>query len=226
MITHRPPVQGTPEQQSLLCVHVWPYCAQGGPESGVPGASVVPGASGAPASGGGGGGGVTGGLQVPVVAPGGMLHDVPTQQSAVVVHAPPDEMHRPAPHTKGGEPAGLGTHGLSQQSALDAHAVPAGGAPASLQSRSDAAVQRGMPSRSCWQLRGCVCTVPAQQRSVALQDVTASRQMAPAGLHAWPLSQRPIAAPAALLQCTFVIAPPLTFVEPGAPGAPQQSLSF
>jgi hypothetical protein len=173
-----------------------------------------------------GGGGVTGGPQVPVAAPGGMLHDVPTQQSAVVVQAPPDAMHRPDPQTKGGMPDGFGTHGLSQQSALDAHAVPAGGAPASLQSRSDAAVQRGMPSRSCWQLSGCVCTVPAQHRSVALHDVTSSRQMAPAGLHASPLSQRPMAAPVALLQCTFVIAPPLTFVEPGAPGAPQQSLSL
>jgi len=50
--------------------------------------------------------------------------------------------------------------------------------------------------------------------------------MEPAGLHAWPLSQRPMVAPAALLQCTFVIMPPLTFVDPGAQGAPQQSLSF
>jgi hypothetical protein len=83
-----------------------------------------------------------------------------------------------------------------------------------------------MPSKSCWQLSGWVCTVPAQHRSVALHDVTASRQMAPAGLHAWPLSQRPMVAPAALLQCTFVILLPLTSVEPGAPGAPQQSLSL
>jgi hypothetical protein len=36
-----------------------------------------------------------------------------------------------------------------------------------------------------------------------------------------------MAAPAALLQCTFVIIiPPLPFVDPGAPGAPQQSSSF
>jgi hypothetical protein len=189
MITHRPPVQGTPEQQSLVCVHVWPYCAQVGPESGGVTAPSEPGPpsgepgppSGVPAS---GGGGVMGGLHVPVEAPGSMMHEVPTQQSAVVVHAPPDGMHRPAPQTKGGVPDGFGTHGLSQQSALDAHAVPAGGEPASLQSRSDSAVQRGMPSRSCWQLRGCVITVPAQQRSVALHEVTASRQIAPAGLHA------------------------------------------
>jgi hypothetical protein len=125
---------------------------------------------------------------------------------------------------KGGAPAGFGTHGLLQQSALEAHGVPGGGAPA-VQSRSDSAVQRGMPSKSCLQLSGCVCTVPAQHRSVALHDVIASRQMAPAGLHALPLSQRPTAAPAALLQCTFVICPPEMFVEPGAPGAPQQSLS-
>jgi hypothetical protein len=131
MITHRPPVHGTVLQQSLFCVHVWPYCAQVGPPSGV---GVPESGVGVPPSAGGGGGGGGGGVaQVPVLAPGGMLHDVPTQQSAVVVHAPPDGMHRPDPHTKGGLPAGFGTHGMSQQSALDAHAVPGATAPASLQ---------------------------------------------------------------------------------------------
>ena len=85
-----------------------------------------------------------------------------------------------------------------------------------------------MPSVSSWQLSGCVCTVPEQQRSVALQEAAASRQIAPAGLHAFPLSQRPTVAPAALLQWTSVDwpLPPSIFVEPGAPGAPQQSSSF
>jgi hypothetical protein len=61
---------------------------------------------------------------------------------------------------------------------------------------------------------------------VALHEFDARRQMAPAGLHALPLSQRPIVAPAFLAQCTSVDWPPETSVEPGAPGAPQQSLSF
>jgi len=62
--------------------------------------------------------------------------------------------------------------------------------------------------------------------SVALHEFVASRQIEPAALHALPLSQRPIVAPVALLQWTSVVcAPPLLLVEPGAPGAPQQSLS-
>jgi hypothetical protein len=50
------------------------------------------------------------------------------------------------------------------------------------------------------QLSGCVWTVPAQQRSVALQEFVARRQIAPAGLQALPLSQRPIVPPAGLAQ--------------------------
>jgi len=163
-------------------------------------------------------------MQVPFDAPAGMLQDVPAQQSAVVVHAPAVGTHDVPPQTKGGEPAGFGTHGLSQQSALDAQAVPAGDG-FFVQSTSLPTVQRGMPSRSSLQLSGCVITVPAQQRSVALHSATARRQMEPAGLQAIQLVHRPTVAPAALLHCTFVIMPPLTFVEPGVPGAPQQSLS-
>ena len=161
---------------------------------------------------------------MPFDAPGGMLQDVPAQQSAVVVHPPAVGTHDVPPQTKGGEPAGFGTHGLSQQSALDAQGVPAGGG-FLVQSTSVPAVQRGMPSRSSLQLSGCVITVPAQQRSVALHSATARRQMEPAGLQLSQLVHRPTAAPGALLQCTFVIMPPMTFVEPGVPGAPQQSLS-
>ena len=84
-----------------------------------------------------------------------------------------------------------------------------------------------MPSESCSQLSGCVWTVPEQQRSVASHDVVASLQTEPAGLQAWPWSQRPIVLPGSLAQCTFVgwPEPPSIFVEPGAPGAPQQSES-
>jgi hypothetical protein len=68
--------------------------------------------------------------------------------------------------------------------------------------------------------------VPAQQRSVASQEFVASRQIEPAGLHCSGWLQRPIVAPAALLHVTFVPGPPPTsFVEPGEPFAPQQSVS-
>lgn len=70
---------------------------------------------------------------VPFVVPGAMLHGEPAQQSAVVVHAPPGLMHAAPEHTKP-VPAAFGTHGLPQQSAPEAHAVPAGGGPFTLQS--------------------------------------------------------------------------------------------
>jgi hypothetical protein len=43
-------------------------------------------------------------------------------------------MHAAEPQTNGGMPAGFGTQGKPQQSALDAHAVPAATAPLILQS--------------------------------------------------------------------------------------------
>jgi hypothetical protein len=61
------------------------------------------------------------------------LHGEPAQQSAVVVQAPPAGTHA-LPQTNGGEPLGFGTQGLLQQSALVAHAVPAGGGPFAAQS--------------------------------------------------------------------------------------------
>jgi hypothetical protein len=171
-------------QQSPDCVHCCPYCAQ----------PVAPG-------GGGGGGFVVPPLvpplvvpasfpvtiplwpQVPLVEPSARMHGEPGQQSAVVVHAPPAETHAAA-HTKP-VPAGFGTHGLSQQSALVAHTVPAGGGLV-VQFTSLTAVHRGMPSESCLQFSGCCCTVPAQQRSVASHEFVERRQMEPAALHALP----------------------------------------
>jgi len=160
------------------------------------------------------------------VEPAVVEHMVPLQQSAVVVHAPPLGTHSVRPQTNGGVPAGFGTHGRLQQSALVAQAVPAAGAPFE-QSWSDSTVQRGIPSRSSAQSNGCCCTVPEQHRSVALHEVLARRQIAPAGLHEWPLSQAPTAAPGAFAQWTSVGCPdpPCSFVEPGEPSAPQQSLS-
>jgi hypothetical protein len=63
-----------------------------------------------------------------------MTQGDPAQQSAVVVHAPLVGTHFVAPQTNGGDPAGFGTQGLLQQSALDAQAVPAGGGPFAVQS--------------------------------------------------------------------------------------------
>ena len=83
-----------------------------------------------------------------------------------------------------------------------------------------------MPSVSSAQSSGCCCTVPEQQRSVALHEFDARRQIAPAGLQAFPLSQRPTVAPGAFSQRTSVLLPPPDeFVEPAEPSAPQQSLS-
>jgi hypothetical protein len=71
---------------------------------------------------------------VPCDDPGKLMQVSPRQQSDVVVHALPTATHEP-PHTKGGvPPAGFGTHGLLQQSAAEAHAVPAGGGPFAAQS--------------------------------------------------------------------------------------------
>jgi hypothetical protein len=72
---------------------------------------------------------------------------------------------------------------------------------------------------SCWQTKGFRLTLPAQQLFSALHDVVASLQMAPAGLQALPLSQRPTASFGfALLQLP-------TPVCPCTPPKPQQSAS-
>jgi hypothetical protein len=94
-------------------------------------------------------------------------------------------------------------HGLLQQSALEAQAVPAGGG-AAAQSTPVVARQRGMPRLSWTQFVLTVWTVPEQQRSVDEQENAARRQIEPAGLHLLPWSQRPTAAPAALLHVVFV----------------------
>jgi hypothetical protein len=73
------------------------------------------------------------GTQVPL-EPAGAAQRFPTQQSAVVVQAPPSATQRVEPQTQAGVPEGLGTQGRSQQSALEAHAVPGGGGPFALQS--------------------------------------------------------------------------------------------
>ena len=96
---------------------------------------------------GGGGGVFVEPPHVPIVDPGGMLHAMPAQQSAVVVHPPPDGMHAP-PQTSA--PLEFGVQGRPQQSALDAHVLPVN-ADGFVQSIS-AMRQRGMPSESCLQV--------------------------------------------------------------------------
>ena len=77
-------------------------------------------------------------MQVPFVAPTGITHGVPEQQSVVVVQVPPLGTHVPRQT--------LLTQGLPQQSALVAHAVPAGGGLA-VQS-TGLMRQRGIPRAS------------------------------------------------------------------------------
>ena len=129
----RPDVQGTLLQQSLLAEQSWPYAAQEVVPPvplAVPPVAVVPPAPAVPPEPGGG----VGGSQVPCVDPGTVAQLVPLQQSAVVVQAPPSGTQATLPQTNGGSPAGFGTHGMSQQSALDAQAVPGGGGPFAVQS--------------------------------------------------------------------------------------------
>ena len=154
---------------------------------------------------------------MPLVEPGAITHGRPEQQSAVVVHAPAEGMHFAETHTNGGVPAGFGTHGRLQQSALDAQALPTNVEGSAVQSTS-AARQRGMPRLSCLQVLFC-STLPAQQFALALHDCDCRRQIAPAGEHELPLSQRPTAAPEAFEHVTFDLSPS------GNVADPQQSLS-
>jgi hypothetical protein len=143
----------------------------------------------------------------------------PGQQSALVVQAPPLATQM-GPQTNAGAPGAddeLGTHGRPQQSALVAQACPARDPP-SVQG-SPFRVQRGMPRMSCWQTSGFWLTLPAQQLFSALHDIVLSLQIAPAGRHAMPLSQRPTGSLAfALLQLPVPVWPLM-------PSKPQQSAS-
>jgi hypothetical protein len=153
-----------------------------------------------------------------------MTQGKPGQQSAFVVQAPLVPTQTP-PHTNAGVPApasgvndGLGTHGRPQQSTLVAQACP-WREPASMQAIPPFIMQRGIPSKSCWHTSGFWLTLPAQQLFSALHDIDASLQIAPAGLHAFPLSQRPTGSPGLLLQLP-------TPVSPCTPPKPQQSASI
>jgi hypothetical protein len=132
------------------------------------------------------------------------------QQSAVVVQAPPASTQA-LPQMNGGVPAGLGTHGKPQQSALDAQALPSY-CVGSVQSIS-AAKQRGIPRLSCLHV-GKFSELPAQQLVLALHDVKSSLQMPPAGVHALPPSHRPIALLSIFAHSTLDLGPSGRVAEP------------
>lgn len=89
----RPPVQGTPLQQSALTVQIWPKSAhEPPPASGTVPASPPP----PPAS---PGGAPPHGPQTPWALPRAATQEVPGQQSALFVHWPHAETHEVALHT-------------------------------------------------------------------------------------------------------------------------------
>lgn len=192
-------VHGTALQQSAPVVHCWPYSAH------VLGVPAVP-----PS----GGGGVDP-PHTPTADPVGMTHGRPGQQSAVVVHAPPASTQA-SPQMNGGSPAGLGTQGRLQQSALDEHASPTR-VLGSVQSTL-VPTQRGIPRLSCWQAHGSVWFEPpglvTQQSAVALHDVEASLQISPAAAHTVPVLQRPTVAPVSFAHLTFVVSPSMRVALP------------
>jgi hypothetical protein len=136
---------------------------------------------------------------------------VPGQQSALLVHAPHAEMQRFGEHTYGGLSLAFGTHGAPlQQSALDAHELPA--------PTHWASAQRGTPTLSCLHVSS-VSQLPAQQSHDELHDIVASLHTSPLGLQPMGSWQIPIGSPPLLLQTTGLLDPP------AMPMAPQQSES-
>lgn len=150
---------------------------------------------------------------MPWVLPGAIVHAVPGQQSALLVHWLQAGTHCVPAQTNGGAPpgTGLGTHGAPpQQFALDAHAPPA--------ATHWAPAQRGTPTLSCLQV-SCVSQLPLQQSQDALQDIVFSLQTSPSGLQPIGLRHTPTLLGAVMTQVTGLCDPP------GRPAEPQQSLS-
>jgi hypothetical protein len=151
------------------------------------------------------------GPQVPEVLPDATSHAEPGQQSALLVHVPHLGTHAFWVQTYGGLPPGLGTHGVPlQQSALEAHELPG--------FTHCAPVHRGTPTLSCLHV-SCVSQLPAQQSHDELQDITASLQTSPFGLHPCGLRQMPTGPPPLRSHVTGLPDPP------GSPAEPQQSTS-
>jgi len=98
-----------------------------------------------------------------------------------------------------------------QQSALDAHACPG--------ARHAAPVHRGTPTLSGLHV-SLFSQLPAQQSHDALQDIVASLQTSPLGLHPIGLRHTPSGPPPEKSQVTGEPDPP------GSPAEPQQSASL
>ena len=98
-----------------------------------------------------------------------------------------------------------------QQSALDAHELPA--------PTHWAPVQRGTPTLSCLHV-SIVSQLPAQQSHDELHDIVASLHTSPLGLQPMGNRQTPIGSPLLLSHTTGLLDPPLM------PAAPQQSVSI
>ena len=151
------------------------------------------------------------GPQIPCVLPAGMEHDVPGQQSAVVLQAPHDGTHALPKQAKGGLPPGLGTHGAPlQQSALDAQDAPA--------STHCEKAHRGTPTLSCRQVSSW--QLPEQQLQVSLHDIWSRRQTSPLGLQPIGSRHTPTVDGAVTTHVTGLLEPP------AMPLAPQQSPSW
>jgi hypothetical protein len=150
---------------------------------------------------------------VPPSAPGSLLHVSPEQQSLAVVQLPPDPTHAGWQRRT---PLPSGAHGFPQQSAEEAHCVPAGGG--LVQSPTLIIRQRGILSESRWQhSSGWLLHVPffnpggSQQLLLTLHELEPpTLQVWPAALHALPFEHRPY------------LSEELVFEH----GTPQQSLSF
>jgi hypothetical protein len=149
-----------------------------------------------------------------------MAHEVPGQQSALLVQPPHAATHVVAPHTNEGEPPsgfGFGTHGAltppsgPQQSALDAQPPPA--------FTHCAGAHRGTPTLSCLQV-SIVSQLPAQQSQDELQLIVLSLQTSPLGLHETGLRQTPGVVAVAPWHVTLPWPAPAMF------GPPQQSSSL
>jgi hypothetical protein len=148
---------------------------------------------------------------MPWVLPCGTSHDVPGQQSALLVQPPHAWTQIDGEHVNGGLPLGLGTQGAPlQQSALDAHELPA--------PRHCAPVHRGTPTLSCLHV-SCVSQLPAQQSHDELHDIVCSLHTSPLGLQPMGSRQMPTGPPPLMSHVTGLFEPP------GSPVAPQQSVS-
>jgi hypothetical protein len=183
-----------PLQQSAAVMHVCPYCEQPDP---VLDELLVAGLQ---------------GPHTPLTLPIGVMQVSPSQQSALLVHAPQVATHDALKQMYGGVPFGFGTQGRPlQQFALDAQEPPA--------ATHCAAAHRGTPTLSSLQVSR-FWQLPLQQSHEELHDIVESLQTSPSGLHPCGLRQTPTMKGIEMSHVTGVPDPP------GKPADPQQSVSF